>query len=36
MTEERVGKLLPLTVLPLSQRLEISVMPRETPPCAAA
>jgi S1-C subfamily serine protease len=32
MTEQRVGKPLPLTVLRLSQKLEISVTPRETPP----
>ncbi len=32
LTEERVGKPLPLSVLRLPQKLEISVMPRETPP----
>jgi S1-C subfamily serine protease len=32
MTEERVGKPLPLTVLRLSQKLEITATPRETPP----
>jgi S1-C subfamily serine protease len=36
LTEERVGKPLPLTVLRLSQKLEISVMLRETPPRPAA
>jgi S1-C subfamily serine protease len=32
MTEERVGKPLPLTVLRLSQKREITATPRETPP----
>jgi len=32
MTEERVGKPVPFTVLRLSQRLEVTVTPRETPP----
>jgi S1-C subfamily serine protease len=36
MTEERVGKPLPLTVLRLAQKIEISVVPRETPPRPAA
>jgi S1-C subfamily serine protease len=36
MTEERVGKPLPLTVLRLSQKLEITATPRETPPRPAA
>ena len=35
MTEERVGKLVPITVLRLSQKLEIAVTPRESPPRAA-
>jgi S1-C subfamily serine protease len=34
MTEERVGKLVPVTVLRLSQKLEIAVTPRESPPRA--
>jgi S1-C subfamily serine protease len=36
MTEERVGKPLVLTVLRLTQKLEIPVVPRETPPRPAA
>jgi S1-C subfamily serine protease len=36
MTEERVGKPVPVTVLRLSQKLEIVVTPRETPPRPAA
>ena len=36
MTEERVGKPVPITVLRLSQKLEIAVTPRESPPRAAA
>ena len=32
MTEERVGKLVPITVLRLSQKLDIAVTPRESPP----
>jgi S1-C subfamily serine protease len=36
MTEERVGKLVPFTVLRLSQKLEVAVTPRETPPRPAA
>jgi S1-C subfamily serine protease len=32
MTEERVGMPLPLSVLRLTQKLEINVTPRETPP----
>jgi len=32
MTEERVGKPVPITVLRLSQKLEIVVTPRESPP----
>ena len=35
MTEERVGKPVPITVLRLSQKLEIAVTPRESPPRAA-
>ncbi|HXO90178.1 MAG TPA: trypsin-like peptidase domain-containing protein, partial [Stellaceae bacterium] len=34
MTEERVGKPMPVTVLRLSQKLEIAVTPRESPPRA--
>ena len=34
MTEERVGKPVPFTVLRLSQKLEVVVTPRETPPRA--
>jgi S1-C subfamily serine protease len=34
MTEERVGKPVPVTVLRLSQKLEIVVVPRESPPRA--
>jgi S1-C subfamily serine protease len=36
MTEERVGKPVPITVLRLSQKLEIVVTPRESPPRSAA
>src|SRR5262245_43275901 len=36
MTEERVGKPVPITVLRLSQKLNIAVTPRESPPRAAA
>jgi S1-C subfamily serine protease len=36
MTEERVGKSVPITVLRLSQKLEIIVTPRESPPRATA
>jgi S1-C subfamily serine protease len=36
MTEERVGKPVPITVLRLSQKLDIVVTPRESPPRAAA
>ena len=36
MTEERVGKSVPMTVLRLTQKLEIAVTPRESPPRAAA
>jgi S1-C subfamily serine protease len=36
MTEERVGKRVPFTVLRLSQKLEVVVTPRETPPRPAA
>jgi S1-C subfamily serine protease len=36
MTEERVGKLVPITVLRLTQKLDISVTPRESPPRMAA
>jgi len=36
MTEERVGKPAPFTVLRLSQKLEVVVTPRETPPRPAA
>ena len=32
MTEERVGKPVPITVLRLSQKLEIVVTPRKSPP----
>ena len=32
MTEERVGKPVPITVLRLTQKLEITVTPRESPP----
>jgi S1-C subfamily serine protease len=32
LTEERVGRTLLLTVLRLAQKLEITVVPRETPP----
>ena len=32
MTEERVGKPMPIIVLRLSQKLEVVVIPRETPP----
>ncbi len=36
MTEERVGKPMPVTALRLSQKVEIAVIPRETPPRPAA
>ena len=36
MTEERVGKPVPITVLRLSQKLDIVVTPRESPPRPAA
>src|SRR6266446_4633104 len=36
MTEERVGKPVPITVLRLLQKLEVAVTPRESPPRAAA
>jgi S1-C subfamily serine protease len=36
MTEERVGKPLPITVLRLSQKLDVAVTPRESPPRPAA
>jgi len=36
MTEERVGKPVPITVLRLSQKLDLVVTPRESPPRAAA
>ncbi len=36
MTEERVGQPVPFTVLRLSQKLEVVVTPRETPPRPAA
>ena len=36
MTEERVGKPMPFTILRLSQKLEILVTPREAPPRPAA
>jgi len=36
MTEERVGKPMPMTVLRLTQKLEITVTPRESAPRAAA
>ena len=36
MTEERVGKPMPVTALRLSQKVEIAVTPRETPPRPAA
>jgi S1-C subfamily serine protease len=32
MTEERVGKPAPITVLRLSQKLDVTVIPRESPP----
>ncbi len=32
MTEERVGRPVPITVLRLSQKLDITVTPRESPP----
>jgi S1-C subfamily serine protease len=32
MTEERVGKPVPITVLRLSQKLDVVVTPRESPP----
>jgi S1-C subfamily serine protease len=36
MTEDRVGKPVPITVLRLSQKLDVVVTPRETPPRPAA
>jgi S1-C subfamily serine protease len=36
MTEERVGKPVPVTLLRLSQKLEVAVTPRESPPRSAA
>ncbi len=36
MTEERVGRPVPITVLRLSQKLDIPVTPRESPPRPAA
>jgi S1-C subfamily serine protease len=36
MTEERVGKPVPITVLRLSQKLDIVITPRESPPRPAA
>ena len=36
MTEERVGKPVPVTALRLAQKLEVVVTPRESPPRAAA
>jgi S1-C subfamily serine protease len=36
MTEERVGKPVPMTVLRQTQKLEITVTPRESPPRVAA
>src|SRR5271154_6736829 len=36
MTEERVGKPMPVTVLRLSQKLEVAVTPRESPPRPSA
>src|SRR5437899_30593 len=36
MTEDRVGKPVPITVLRLAQKLEIVVTPRESPPRTAA
>jgi S1-C subfamily serine protease len=36
MTEERVGKSVPITVLRLSQKLDLIVTPRESPPRAVA
>jgi S1-C subfamily serine protease len=36
MTEERVGKPVPMTVLRQTQKLEIAVTPRESPPRAVA
>src|SRR5271169_1250653 len=36
MTEERVGKPMPITVLRLSQKLDVVVTPRETPPRPSA
>jgi hypothetical protein len=34
MTEERVGKPVPITVLRLAQKLDIVLTPRESPPRA--
>jgi hypothetical protein len=36
MTEERVGKPVPMTVLRQTQKLEITVTTRESPPRMAA
>jgi len=36
MTEERVGKPVPFTVLRLTQKLEITVTPRESAPRMAS
>ncbi len=36
MTEERIGKPVPITVLRLSQNLDITITPRESPPRPAA
>ena len=36
MTEERVGKPVPMIVLRQTQKLEITVTPRESPPRLAA
>jgi S1-C subfamily serine protease len=36
MTEERVGKSVPITLLRLSQKLDVVVIPRESPPRPAA
>jgi S1-C subfamily serine protease len=36
MTEERVGKPVPITVLRQTKKLEITVTPRESPPRATA
>ena len=36
MTEERAGKAVPITVLRLSQKLDVTVTPRESAPRPAA